>query len=269
MKQRLKKQLQGQKNVGFCKPLQENELTGVNRFTFMVHFNSLPLSALNIPIMIFGYARVSTRTQKHDLQVDALLKEGISSQNIYADIASGAKSQRKELDRMLSKLREGDTVVVWKLDRIARSLSHLAGLIENFESRGIHFKSIQESFIDTTSPHGKFVFNIFAAVAQLERDIIIERTRAGLESARRRGSRLGRKPGLSKEARHKAMLAERYYRDNELSIAEIMKLIDIKSKRTLYKYLTHQGRRVCKACGALFWNRDQDIGSSYCTKHQK
>ena len=153
--------------------------------------------------------------------------------------------------------------------RIARSLSHLAKLIEDFESRGIHFKSIQESFIDTTSPHGKFVFNIFASVAQLERDIIIERTRAGLESARRRGTKLGRQPGLSKEAQHKAMLAERYYRDNKLSIAEIMKLVDIKSKRTLYKYLAHQGRRICKACGTLFWDQQQEMDKVYCTKHQK
>ena len=215
--------------------------------------------------MIFGYARVSTRAQKHDLQIDAFLKEGIPTKNIYTDVASGAKSERKGLDEMLARLREGDTVVVWKMDRIARSLSHLAKLIEDFESRGIHFKSIQESFIDTTSPHGKFVFNIFASVAQLERDIIIERTRAGLESARRRGTKLGRQPGLSKEAQHKAMLAERYYRDNKLSIAEIMKLVDIKSKRTLYKYLAHQGRRICKACGTLFWDKQQEMDKAYCT----
>ena len=95
--------------------------------------------------MKFGYARVSTKSQKHDLQVDAFLKEGIDTKNIYADISSGAKSDRKGLDEMLSKLREGDTVVVWKMDRIARSLSHLVKLIEDFEKRGVHFKSIQET----------------------------------------------------------------------------------------------------------------------------
>ncbi|TKD59039.1 recombinase family protein, partial [Flavobacterium sp. ASW18X] len=103
--------------------------------------------------MKFGYARVSTKSQKHDLQVDAFLKEGIHPPNIYTDVSSGAKAERKGLDEMLKKLREGDTVVVWKLDRIARSLSHLAKLVEEFEQKGVHFKSIQESFIDTTSPH--------------------------------------------------------------------------------------------------------------------
>ncbi|WP_149277674.1 recombinase family protein [Pareuzebyella sediminis] len=217
--------------------------------------------------MTFGYARVSTKSQKQDLQVDAFLKEGIKPKNIYADVSSGAKSERKGLDEMLSKLREGDTVVVWKMDRIARSLSHLVKLIEDFEKRGVHFKSIQENFIDTSSPHGRFLFNFFASIAQLERDIIIERTRAGLESSRRRGVRLGRQPGLSKKAQHKAILAEKYYRDNKLSIEEIMKLIDIGSKRTLYKYLSHQGRRNCNQCGKLFWDKAQDTESALCKKH--
>lgn len=219
--------------------------------------------------MKFGYARVSTKSQKHDLQVDAFLKEGIDTKNIYADISSGAKSERKGLDGMLSKLREGDTVVVWKMDRIARSLSHLVKLIEDFDKRGIHFKSIKENFIDTSSPHGRFVFNLFASIAQLERVIIIERTRAGLESSRRRGVRLGRQPGLSKSAQHKAILAEKYYRENKLSIEEIMKLIDIGSKRTLYKYLAHQGRRTCKECGKLFWDKEQSMDSVFCELHVK
>ena len=219
--------------------------------------------------MKFGYARVSTKSQKHDLQVDAFLKEGIEPKDIYADISSGAKAERKGLDEMLAKLREGDTVVVWKMDRIARSLSHLVKLIEDFDSRGVHFKSIQESFIDTSSPHGRFVFNLFASIAQLERDIIIERTRAGLESSRRRGVRLGRQPGLSKQAQHKAILAEKYYRDNKLSIEEIMKLIDIGSKRTLYKYLAFQGRRTCNECGKLFWDKNQKIDKAFCETHCK
>lgn len=189
--------------------------------------------------MKFGYARVSTKSQKHDLHVDVFLKEGIKPKNIYVDISSGAKAERKGLDELLSILRESDTLVVYKLDRIARSLSHLTKLIEDFEKKGIHFKSIQKNFIDTTSPHGRFIFNLFASVAQLERDVIIERTRAGMESSRRRGLKIGRKPGLSKQALNKALLAERYYRDNKLSIEEIMKLIDVGSKKTLYKYLAH------------------------------
>ena len=219
--------------------------------------------------MLFGYVRVSTKAQKFDLQVDALLKEGVDSKNIYSDTASGAKSERKGLDELHTKLREGDTVMVWKMDRIARSLSHLVKLLEEFDKKGVHFKSVQEAFIDTTSPHGRFVFNLFGAVAQLERDIIIERTRAGLESSKRRGVRLGRKPGLDKNAEHKAILAERYYRDNNLPIAEIMKLVDIRSKRTLYKYLAYRGRRNCRECNVVFWDREQDLDEAYCPKHSK
>tara|TARA_R110002167_G_scaffold308208_3_gene512959 strand:- start:704 stop:1093 length:390 start_codon:yes stop_codon:yes gene_type:complete len=120
---------------------------------------------------------------------------------------------------------------------------------------------------DTSSPYGRFVFNLFASIAQLERDIIIERTRAGLESSRRRGIRLDRQPGLSKKAQHKTILAEKYYRDNKLSIEEIMKLIEVGSKRTLYKYLAHRGRRTCNECGKMFWDKNQNVDPAYCKKH--
>ena len=103
--------------------------------------------------MVFGYLRVSTKSQKLDLQIDSLLKNGVSSKNMFSDIASGVKTERPGLDELLSKLREGDTVVVWKMDRIARSLSHLVKLMEDFNEKGVHFKSIQESFIDTTSSY--------------------------------------------------------------------------------------------------------------------
>lgn len=219
--------------------------------------------------MIFGYVRVSTKSQKLDLQVDALLKEGVQTKNIYSDIASGVKSERTGLDDMLGQLRKGDTVVVWKMDRIARSLSHLVKLMDGFDTKGVQFKSIQESFIDTTSPHGKFVFTLFGAVAQLERDILIERTRAGLESSRRRGVTMGRKPGLSEKAKHKAIIAEKYYRENKLQIADIMRLIDVGSKRTLYKYLAYRGRRNCRDCNKLFWDRNQGLDDAYCPKHMK
>jgi len=219
--------------------------------------------------MLFGYARVSTDSQKLDLQIDALLKSGIKQKNIYTDISSGSKSRRKGLDLLLSKLREEDTVVVWKMDRIARSLSHLIKLIEHFEKENIQFKSIQEQFIDTTSAHGKFVFSLFGAVAQLERDILIERTKAGLESSRRRGIVPGRKKGLNQEAKQKAILAEKYYKENKLKIEEIMKLIDVKSKRTLYKYLAYQGRRNCITCKKLFWDKQQELYSAFCEDHKE
>ncbi|WP_271782294.1 recombinase family protein [Aquimarina algiphila] len=219
--------------------------------------------------MLFGYARVSTTSQKFDLQIDALLKAGVKEKNIYKDVSSGAKANRKSLDLLLSKLREEDVVIVWKMDRIARSVSHMLKLVDEFEQLEVGFRSLQEPFIDTTSAHGKFVLTIFSAVAEMERNIIVERTLAGQESARRRGTVIGRRKGLSKKAEAKAILAENYYRDekNQLSITEIMKLVDINSKATLYKYLAHRGRRNCIICKAIFWDKDQDMQQSYYKKH--
>ena len=117
--------------------------------------------------------------------------------------------------------------------------------------------------------NGKFVFSLFGAVAQLERDILIERTKAGLESSRRRGILPGRKKGLSQEAKQKAILAEKYYKENKLRIEEIMKLIDVRSKRTLYKYLAFQGRRNCLKCKKLFWDKNQNLHEAYCEEHNK
>ena len=219
--------------------------------------------------MLFGYVRVSTKTQNPSLQIDALLKEGVTEKNIYRDVSSGAKADRHDLDLMISKLREGDTVIVWKLDRIARSISHLLKLVDQFEKLGVKFKSINDPFIDTTSAHGKFIITLFGAVAQLERDIIIERTTAGLKSARRRGIQLGRKKGLGKEAKQKAMLAASYYKENKLPIVDIMKLVGIRSKPTLYKYLAIQGRRNCKECGVVFWDTEQEMETAFCKKNLK
>jgi DNA invertase Pin-like site-specific DNA recombinase len=219
--------------------------------------------------MLFGYARVSTKSQKADLQIDDLLKAGVLAKNIFSDVSSGAKAERHHLSLMMNKLREGDTVIVWKLDRIARSISHLLKLVDQFDDLGVKFRSIRDPFIDTTSAHGKFIVTLFGAISQLERDIIIERTTAGLKSARRRGVQLGRKKGLGKEAKQKAMLAAVYYRENKLAISDIMKLVGIKSKPTLYKYLVIQGRRNCKDCGVIFWDKEQNLNSAFCKKHSK
>jgi DNA invertase Pin-like site-specific DNA recombinase len=186
--------------------------------------------------MIFGYARISTQDQNFDLQIDALLKQGVDIKNIFKDTASGVREERKGLDTVLSKLRKGDTLVIWKLDRIARSVIHLSKLIEQFDKEGINLKSIQEPFLDTSSSHGKFVFTIFSAVAQLERDLIIERTKAGLKAAKERGRVGGRKVGLSKEAKQKVKLCKQLYKDKDLTITEICKIAGV-SKRTFYKYL--------------------------------
>ncbi|WEV74243.1 recombinase family protein [Bifidobacterium sp. ESL0798] len=144
--------------------------------------------------MLIGYARVSTLEQNEDLQVDALKKAGC--EKIYTDHASGAKEHRPQLDEMLRALRKGDTVIVWKLDRMGRSLQNLVTLMNKFNDMGVGFKSLTEN-IDATTSGGMLVYNIFAAMAQFERDLIRERTNAGLQAARRRGRKGGRKPKLT------------------------------------------------------------------------
>ncbi len=192
--------------------------------------------------MIFGYARVSTQEQNLDLQLDALLKEGIPQKNIYTDKVSSTKEDRKNLIKLLNYVREGDTIVVWKLDRLARSLIHFTKLMTEFEEKGVKFKSITEPFIDTTekSSHSEFIINIFAALAQLERDIIIERTKAGLESARRRGKVLGAPKGISKKNQQKAVLCEEYFKEGKMTVSEICERLDI-SRATYYKYIRYRG----------------------------
>ncbi|MDT0608045.1 recombinase family protein [Croceitalea rosinachiae] len=192
--------------------------------------------------MVFGYARVSTAEQSLDLQLDALLKEGIEQKNIYTDKVSSTKEERKSLAKLLNYVREGDTIVVWKLERLARSLIHFTKLMSELDQKRVKFKSITEPFIDTTerSSHSEFIINIFAALAQLERDIIIERTKAGLESARRRGKVLGAPKGISKKNQQKAVLCEEYFTEGKLTVSEICERLDI-SRATYYKYLKFRG----------------------------
>ncbi len=140
-----------------------------------------------------GYARVSTGEQNLDLQLDALNNAGCSK--IFTDELSGAKTDRPGLTEALNYLRAGDTLVVWKLDRLGRSLKDLIEHVEHLKSNGIEFKSLNES-IDTASPTGKFTFHLFSALAEFERDLIRERTRAGLAAARARGRIGGRKKAL-------------------------------------------------------------------------
>ncbi len=192
--------------------------------------------------MIFGYARVSTSDQSLNLQIDALLAEGIDLKNIYTDKISGTVKERKSLIKLWDFAREGDTIVVWKLDRLVRSLIHFTKLMNELEEKGVKFKSITEPFIDTTkeSSHSKFLVNMFAALAQLERDIIIERTKAGLESARLRGRILGAPKGLSKKNQQKAVLSEEYFKEGRMTVTEICERLEI-SRATYYKYLRIRG----------------------------
>ncbi|AXE21948.1 resolvase (plasmid) [Runella rosea] len=190
--------------------------------------------------MLIGYARVSTKDQNLELQWDALTKAGCEM--IFQEKASGIKADRPELEKMMSQLRKGDVICIYKLDRLGRSLKNLLELVAEFEKRGVGLRSLTDS-IDTTTPQGRLVLNIFASLAEFERDLIRERTKAGLEAARARGRKGGRRSGLSAEAQKKAMLAEMYYKEEKLGVDEIAKTVGI-SKMTLYKYLRLRGVKI-------------------------
>lgn len=174
-----------------------------------------------------GYARVSTFEQTLDLQLDALKAAGAVI--IYEDKASGKSADRPELLHCLKALRDGDTLVVWRLDRLGRNLKDLILIVNELEGRGIKFKSLKES-IDTTGPAGRLVFHVFAAIAEFERELVRERTLAGLEAARARGKQGGR-PNVLDAKQQFAVLAMMKNRD--LSIAEIARQFNV-SRSTLY-----------------------------------
>ncbi|MEA5140967.1 recombinase family protein [Arcicella rigui] len=186
--------------------------------------------------MKIGYARVSTKDQNLALQTDALNKAGCEI--IFTETASGAKTDRVELSKMLSQIRKGDIVVVYKLDRLGRSLKHLLEVVAQLNEKQVGIQSISDA-IDTTTPQGRLFFNISACFAEFERDLIRERTKAGLEAARARGRKGGRRQGMTKEAEQKAILAETYYREGKMGVNQIALEIGV-SKMTLYKYLRHR-----------------------------
>jgi DNA invertase Pin-like site-specific DNA recombinase len=181
--------------------------------------------------MIVGYARVSTEDQTPALQEDALRAAGCS--RIFTDTVSGAKAERPGLAQALDHLREGDTLVVWRLDRLGRSLANLIELMTRLDERKVGFRSLTEQ-IDTTTSGGKLIFHIFGALAEFERNLIRERTIAGLRAARGRG-RQGGRPRLLESARKVAM-AQALYDDRDNSIRDICKTLGI-SRATLYRYI--------------------------------
>ena len=187
--------------------------------------------------MKIGYARVSTQEQNLSLQLDALQAAGCAT--IYQEKVTSAKKERPELQKLIGQLRAGDVVVVWKLDRLGRSLQDLVSLVNEMQGKGAEFQSLNDH-IDTTTPQGKFTFHLFAALAEFERDIIRERTKAGLAAARARGRTGGRPEELSKEAQHTAMIADRLYQDGDLTVKQICRQLSI-SRGTFYNYLRHQG----------------------------
>jgi DNA invertase Pin-like site-specific DNA recombinase len=186
--------------------------------------------------MLIGYARVSTHEQNLDLQEDALKAAGCNK--VYTDKTSGTKAERLGLEKALADVRPGDSLVVWKLDRLGRSLKHLIETVTDLSHRGVGFQSLQEA-IDTTTSGGNLSFHIFGALAEFERDIIRERTLAGLAAARARGRKAGRPRNLDdKKNRHAVTL----HSDPTNSVQDICQALGI-SKATLYRYLAEQRRR--------------------------
>jgi DNA invertase Pin-like site-specific DNA recombinase len=187
--------------------------------------------------MRIGYARVSTTEQNLDLQRDALQRA--VCEKIMEDTASGGKVQRSGLERVREQLRKGDVLVVWRLDRLGRKLKHLIELMAELEDEGIGFQSLTEA-IDTTTPGGKLVFQIFGALAEFERNLIRERTRAGLAAARARGKVGGRRRKLGEKQR---AVAVDLYRGKKYMVGEICQTVGI-SKPTLYRYVREANIKV-------------------------
>lgn len=179
--------------------------------------------------MKIGYSRISTRDQNLDLQIDALKAAGCEKQ--FQDIASGAKDERRGLADAIEYARAGDVLIVWKLDRLGRSLKHLIETVNRLHEKGVGFASIQEN-IDTTTSGGKLVFHVFGALAEFERELIRERTKAGLSAARARGKKGGRPRKLSPE---QIEIAKTMMSDPNISIKTICRTLKIAPK-TLYRY---------------------------------
>lgn len=180
--------------------------------------------------MKIGYARISTQEQNLDLQRDSLIAAGC--EKIFHDIASGAKDERKGIAEAVEYARAGDILIVWKLDRLGRSLKHLIETVNALQERGVGFASLQEN-IDTTTSGGKLIFHVFGALAEFERELIRERTQAGLKAARARGRKGGRKEKLTPK---QIEIARAMVNDPNITISSICETLGI-SKPTLYRYV--------------------------------
>ena len=181
-----------------------------------------------------GYARVSKHDQDLNLQIDALLDFGCEKENIFTDHISGAKSERPGLKKCLATLQDGDILTVWRLDRLGRSIIHLVSLVEDFKKRKVSFKSLCDGSIDTTTASGELIFNIFSSLAQFERKLIQERTKAGLTAARERGKKGGRKKTRATDP--KVLTAKKMHQNHTMSIKNICDILKI-SRATFYRYI--------------------------------
>ena len=184
---------------------------------------------------LVGYARVSTNEQDVQLQLDALETAGCSKENIFVDYVSGAKTKRPGLEKCINELKVADTLLVWRLDRLGRSMPHLVALIEYLGKKGVGFRSLCDGIIDTTTASGEFIFNIFSSLSQFERKLIQERTRAGLQAARARGKKGGRKKISSQNP--KVLTAKRMHKNHGMNINDICKTLNI-SRASFYRYLS-------------------------------
>ena len=191
--------------------------------------------------MLIGYARVSKAddSQVLDLQIDIFIEKGVGEKNIYTDKISGVKDDRPELENCLKALRKGDTLVVWKLDRLGRNLKHLISTIDDLNKKEIGFRVLtgEGASIDTTTPAGKMIFSIFGAFAEFERELIRERTIAGLKAARARGKKGGRKFQLSKA---QVRLAQVAMKNQDTSVTELAIGLGV-TRATLYRYVGPNG----------------------------
>lgn len=192
---------------------------------------------------LIGYARVSTAEQDLSLQLEALQGAGCSAEQIFLDTASGARTSRPGLETCLQVLAPGDTLVVWRLDRLGRSMAHLVAVIEELRGRPVGFRSLGDGAIDTTTASGELVFHIFSALAQFERRLIQERTRAGLAVARARGKKGGRTPLHAEEPR--VRMAYTMYADQSLTVLDICRVLRI-SQATFYRYVA-LGKRAANS----------------------
>ncbi len=186
--------------------------------------------------MKIGYIRVSRDKQTTALQEDAMRKE--ECERTYTDKMSGKRFDRPEFMKMLDAARAGDVIVVWRLDRLGRSLKQLIETVNLLAERGIELRSLREN-IDTTTPTGKLMFHIIAALAEFERDVIRERTLAGLEAARARGRKGGRRKAIEKMPGDQLRRAKELYAARQNTVAEIMNLTGFKSRSTFYKYVVY------------------------------
>jgi DNA invertase Pin-like site-specific DNA recombinase len=186
--------------------------------------------------MTFAYTRISTKNQSSDLQITDLKKHGFDE--LFEDCISGKKFIRPGFDAMMNKLRENDIVIIWRLDRLGRSLIHVLKIVEDFKSKGVNLISLKDN-IDTRTATGRLLLGFMATLSEYELELLAERRMAGIDEARRRGVQLGRRKGLSEEALKKVKLVKKLHKDQNYTVEQLLNILKI-SRKTYYKYLIYK-----------------------------